>query len=224
MKSVGKNLVALTEPHSLVAESYKIFRTNLEYLNVDKIDKVIMFTSSMTEEGKTTSITNTAVSFAISGKKVLLVDCDLRKSSIHKMFNLKQMPGLVNLLVEKLSLADVVQKINMFDNLDIITSGPQPPNPAEILATQAFEGMIAEAREQYDVILIDAPPVLSLADASVLCRMVDGVVLIIAMNETKKDNAKMAKKALEKVGAKILGTLLCKADVKKRHYYYYYGN
>ncbi|MCR6546859.1 CpsD/CapB family tyrosine-protein kinase [Dehalobacterium formicoaceticum] len=217
------NLIALNDPHSAVAERYKIFRTNLNYMNVDQVDKVIMFTSSMTNEGKTTSIANTAITFATSGKKVLLVDCDLRKSSLHKMFNLAQMPGLVNLLVEKLNLIDVVQKIEEFDNLDIITSGPQPPNPAEILATQTFDRMITEAREKYDIILIDSPPVLSIADASVLCRTVDGVVLIIALNETKKDDAKMAKKALEKVGAKILGTLICKSDIKK-HHYYYYGN
>ena len=183
-----------------------------------------MFTSSVSEEGKTTSIVNSAISFAASNKKVLLLECDLRKSRLHNIFNLLQSPGLTNILAEKLSLADVVQKIPEYDNLHIVTSGPQPPDPAEMLATNAFDKLISEARETYDIILIDVPPVLSVADASVISRIVDGVILVVAVNQTKKDEAKKAKKALDAVRAKILGVLMCKVDVKKHKYYYYYGN
>jgi len=218
------SLITMNEPQSLVAESYKIFRTNLNYLNIDKVNQVVMFTSAVADEGKTTTIVNTAISFAQGGKKVLLLECDLRKSRLHKIFTLTQLLGLTNILAESLCLEDVVQTIPEYDNLHIITSGPQPPDPAEMLASNAFERLIAEARELYDIILIDAPPVLAITDASVISRVADGVVIIIAANQTKKDEVRKAKRALENVGAKVLGALLCKADIKKHGYYYYYGD
>jgi len=218
------SLISLNDPHSIAVESYKIFRTNLSYLNVDQPEKVILFTSSTMDEGKTTSICNTAVTFAANGKKVLLIDCDLRKSRIHKLFDQQQSPGVTNVLADKLPLGEAVQSIAEYENLHILVAGPHPPNPAEMLATQAFEKLVDEARQAYDLVLIDAPPVLSVADASVLSRWADGVVLIVAASQTRKEEARQAKRALEKVGANILGVLLCKVDMKKHKYYYYYGN
>lgn len=216
------NLILLNEPHSIAAESYKTFRTNLDFANIDKVNKVIMVTSSATGEGKTTTIANTAISFALAGKKVLLIDCDLRKPRVHKTFEIPQLYGLTNFLVDRMELDEVIQKVEEFDNMHIITSGTKPPNPAEIIGTHSFESLIQKVRERYDIILIDTPPVLSVTDAAVISKEVDGVVLVVAANQSRKDEVRRAKIALERVGAKILGALICRADLKKRGYYYYY--
>ncbi len=214
-------LTTLSDPLSSISESYKMFRTNLDFMNIDKENRVILFTSAVSEEGKSTSIANTAISFSMTGRKVLLVEGDLRKSRVHSLFNILQIPGLTNALAHKKALSEVVQPVVNLDNLHILTSGPLPPDPAELLATHAFEKLIEEARCTYEMIFIDAPPVLSVADATVLSRVVDGVVLVIAANQTKKEEAKQAKKALEKVGANIIGALMTKAETKKRGAYYY---
>lgn len=220
----SQSLITLNEPHSMVAESYKMFRTNLSYMNVDKDNKVILFTSSTTEEGKTTSISNAAVSLAQSGKKVLLVECDLRKARIHTVFDIPQTPGLTNVLAEKKPLSGVVTALEELPNLHVLTSGVLPPDPAETLNTQALATLIEQARNSYDVILLDAPPVLAVTDALILCKQADGVILIVASGESKKDDARKAKKALEKVGAKIMGAVLTKVQVSSKAHYYYYGN
>lgn len=221
----SQSLITLNEPMSLVSESYKMFRTNLNYMNIDQENRVLLFTSSMTEEGKTTSISNAAVSFALEGKKVLLVECDLRKARIHEVFNLPQFPGLTNLLSEKKALQSVVKVLDELPNLHVLVSGPLPPDPAEMLGSRAFEKLIEDARNVYDMILIDAPPVLAVTDAAVLSRLADGVVMVLAAKETKKEAARKVKQALEKVGANILGVLLTKTVINKDNgYYYYYGN
>ncbi len=221
----SQSLITLNEPMSLVSESYKMFRTNLNYMNIDQENRVLLFTSSMTEEGKTTSISNAAVSFALEGKKVLLMECDLRKARIHEVFNLPQFPGLTNLLSEKKPLQSFVKVLDELPNLHVLVSGPLPPDPAEMLGSRAFEKLIDDARKVYDMILIDAPPVLAVTDAAVLSRLADGVVLVLAAKETKKEAARKVKQALEKVGANILGVLLTKTIINKDNsYYYYYGN
>lgn len=221
----SQSLITLNEPMSHVSESYKMFRTNLNYMNIDQENRVLLFTSSMTEEGKTTSISNAAVSFALEGKKVLLMECDLRKARIHEVFNLPQFPGLTNLLSEKKSLQSVVKVLDELTNLHVLVSGPLPPDPAEMLGSRAFEKLIEDARNVYDMILIDAPPVLAVTDAAVLSRLADGVVMVLAAKETKKEAARKVKQALEKVGANILGVLLTKTVINKDNgYYYYYGN
>lgn len=218
------SLITLNDPHSMEAESYKMFRTNLSYMNIDKENKVILFTSSSSEEGKTTSICNTAVSFAQGGKKVLLIECDLRKARIHTIFDVPQIPGLTNILAEKKRLAEIVTPLEELTNLHILPAGNLPPDPAETLASRAMENLIEQARNEYDVVLIDAPPVLAVTDASILCKAADGVILIVASKECKKTDAKQAHKALEKVGARILGVLLTKAEVRSKSHDYYYGN
>ncbi len=218
------SLIALNEPHSMVAESYKMFRTNLSYSNIDKENKVIMFTSSSSEEGKTTSICNTAVSFAQGGKKVLLIEGDLRKSRVHSLFNIPLVPGLTNVLTSKTPLKDVVTAVESLPNLHVLPGGNLPPDPAETLASHALEKLVAQARIDYDVVLIDAPPVLVVTDASIMCKIADGVILIVASEESKKSDARQARKALDKVGARILGVLLTKAEVKSKGHDYYYGN
>ncbi len=219
----SKSLITLNEPLSMATECYKIFRTNLHYLNVDTQNQIILFTSSFTEEGKTTSVVNTAITYAQSDKKVLVIEGDLRKSRIHALFNLPQTPGLTNCLVDGSDLLTTVQKIDELPNLHVLTGGATPPNPAEILGSKRMLELLDKARAYYDIILIDAPPVLSVADAMVLSKEVDGVVLVVAAHITKTDELKKAKKALDHVGAKVLGALMTKAEVKNKKYYAYYG-
>lgn len=220
----SKSLVAINEPHSMVTECYKMFRTNLHYMNVDTPNQVLLFTSSFTEEGKTTSVVNTAITYAQAEQKVLVIECDLRKARIHNLFALQSSPGLTNALADGIALSDVVQKLEELPNLHVLTSGALPPNPAELLASKKMQELIEAARKHYDIIIIDTPPVLSVTDAISLTRLADGVVICVATHVTKTDELKKAKKALEQVGTKVLGVLMTKADVKHKKYYAYYGD
>ncbi|MDF1617521.1 CpsD/CapB family tyrosine-protein kinase [Petrocella sp. FN5] len=219
---ISKDLISVNEPESLAAESYKMFRSNLKYMKVDSEKKVVMFTSSVSEEGKTTSISNIATSFALDGKKTLLIECDLRRARVHSVFGINQSPGITNMLSEKTTLEDAVHQIKEVPLLDVLTAGPLPPSPAELLGSKALEEIVLEARSKYDMILIDAPPVLSVTDAVVLNRMVDGVVLVIAANETKKSTVHKAIAAFKKIDANMLGILISKVDMKRNDYYDYY--
>lgn len=217
----SKSLITVNEPTSFISESYKMLRTNINYMNVDTDIKVILVTSSTAGEGKTTTSTNMAITFAKTGKKTLLVECDLRKARVHKICSLPQEPGLTNILTEKTSMAAVIKKIDGVDNLDIITAGHLPPAPAELLASHALENLIDEAKNEYDTIILDAPPVLNVTDAAILQRVCDGIILVVAAGETKKDAVRQAKRNLDKVNARLLGVVLTKIDQKSKGYYYY---
>lgn len=192
----SKSLITINEPNSLATESYKMFRTNLNYVNVDSDIQVIMFTSSTSEEGKTTSSCNTAISLAQAGEKVLLVECDLRKARVHTIMGLPQSPGLTNLIARNNDFDKSVQAIEEIPGLDVLTAGgPFPPAPAELLHSKMIENVIEEARGKYDKIVIDAPPILHVTDAGILSRLVDGgVILVVASNESKKQSIVHAKK------------------------------
>lgn len=221
---MNRNLITYKNPKSPVSESYRMLRTNLHYLNIDKENKAIVVTSSNPGEGKTTTMANLAITMSQVGQRVLLVECDLRKPRIHKSFRVGNTKGLVNVIVEKVPVQDVIQKIDELPNLEIITSGPIPPDPTEILESQMMQELIAKFREAYDVILFDAPPVCSVTDAAVLTSLVDGVILVVASAETNIESAKLAKKLLNKVNGNILGVVLSKADTSKTggYYYHYY--
>lgn len=215
------SLIAMNEPHSIVAESYKMLRTNLHYMNVDNACRVMIFTSSLSGEGKTTSILNTAITFAQADKRVLVVDCDLRKANVHTLCNLNQSPGLTHYLADSMPVERLIQRIEGVENLHVITSGILPPNPAEILSTKKMEQLISSFRVDYDYIFIDSPPVLAVVDALVISKYADGVVLIAAVHETKVDALIRAKKMFEKVETKIVGVLMTKAGNKNKKYLYY---
>lgn len=220
MKKVS-NLITQMNAGSSVVESYKMFRTNLEYTGIDKDKRVVMFTSASSEEGKTTSICNLGISFAQSGKKTLIVECDLRKARVHDAFEIPKDPGLTTILAQKAVFNDVVNSVESIPNLDIITAGPLPPSPAELLGSESFASFIEGAKNVYDLILIDAPPVLVVTDALIINKIVDGVVLIVASNETKKSTLKKALKNLEQVEAPLAGILITKADMSSGKYYDY---
>ena len=219
----SKSLIVHNEPLSLVTESYKMFRSNLSYMNFDHDRKVLLFTSSQSEEGKTTTVANTALSFAKTGLKTLVIEGDLRRARLHEMFGVEQQPGLTNVLVDKKPISSVLKNIEGEENLHILTAGPLSPAPTELLASSAIHVLFEELRNEYDMIIIDAPPILNVTDAAILSRVVDGVVLVVASKETKREAALAAKRALEKVNAPILGSVMTKVkNNKKRESYYYY--
>jgi capsular exopolysaccharide synthesis family protein len=219
------SLTTLSDPTSFITESYKLLRTNLNFKNINNRYQVILITSAGKEEGKSTTISNLAVTFAQADKRVVLIDADLRLPHISTIFNInKRKNGLSNLLMDDLALESLVNKMENLDKLEILTAGNKHVSPTELLNSEAFETFIKQCRDDYDVILIDTPPVLSFADASIVSKVVDGVLLVVAANETKKATIIEAKKSLDKVGATVIGVILTKVKFKKNANYYRYNN
>jgi len=220
----GPELVTLHNPSSLITESYRVLRTNILYSSPDNPLRTLVVTSPLPGEGKTTTSGNLAVVMAQGGSQVLLVDLDLRMPSVHRLFGISNSAGLTNLLVEDMSLESVVQKDSV-GNLDILTTGPIPPNPAELVGSKKFAMFIEEMKTVYDYIILDSSPCVAYTDSVLAGRISDGVLLVISATIGKMDAAIQAKKNFEKVGAKIMGVVL--NGVNKNHlgyssYYYYY--
>lgn len=220
-KNSKNKLITTSNPNSYLAESYKMCRTNLNYMDLKNKQKVIMLTSSIASEGKTTTSCNLAVSMAQEKKKVLLIDADLRKSIIYKMFNISKMPGLTEAIYNQQPLSTLIQHVEDIPGLDILVAGKETSIPTELLGSDMFEKILNEARQSYDTIIIDAPPILNVADTVILSKVSDKVLFIIKMNKTKKEMVMAAKKSLEKVGVNMMGMVLTNVQVKNQHYYYY---
>lgn len=216
-----RGFVIEKKPKSVVSEAYRTLRTNIQYSSFDKEIKSIVVTSAEAAEGKSTVSGNLALSFAQNEKKVIIVDCDLRKPSVHKNFKVSNLEGLSDVLVGKVKLDDVVQKRN--DNLFIITSGKIPPNPSEMLSSKAMTDLIEILKTKYDLIILDTAPIGAVTDAQIISTKVDGTIIVVRANRTKRDIVVSAKESLEKVGANILGCVLHAVENKKGKYYYYYG-
>lgn len=217
------NLVIHADKKSPIAEAYRILRTNIEFSSTDRKVKVILVTSSGPSEGKTTTASNMAIAMAEANRRVLLIDCDLRKPAVHRLFGLVNVKGLTNILVEGIEYSNITN-VTEVENLEIITSGPKPPNPAELLGSNKMKEFLDNVREGYDVVIIDAPPILPVTDAAVLSQYVDGVILVAGYGLTTFDAAVQAKASLQKVNARILGVVLNGVPVDRRggYYYYYY--
>lgn len=211
----------IDDPKSVFAEAYRVLRTNLQFSAVDKPLKKVLVTSSVPQEGKSMVIANLAMSIANTGKKTLLVDADLRRPKQQKNFLLENYKGLSNFLSENLPLDSVINSTKI-DTLHVITSGPVPPNPAEMLGSERMNRFIEEVSSIYDVVLFDTPPVNSVADASILSTRMDGVILVVEAGSTEREAAIIAKQQLDKVNARILGVVLNKVHQKSGSYYYYY--
>lgn len=216
-----ERLVTHEHPKSPVAEAYRTLRTNLGFTFMDSPCRSILFTSTNPQDGKSTTLSNIAVTMAQAGNRVIAVDCDLRKPMLHKIFELENLRGLTNTMMQQLSLEEVVHK-NVIDKLDILTSGPIPPNPAEMLISGRSKALWTKLAETYDYVLIDSPPVLAVADASILATQVDGVILVIRSAGTRIDLAKEAKDQLLKANANIIGTVLNQLNMESKDYQYYY--
>ncbi|PAD67847.1 capsular biosynthesis protein [Bacillus sp. 7586-K] len=218
----NRSLISLTNPKSPIAEQFRTIRTNIQFSSVDKELQTIIVTSSGPGEGKSTNTANLAVVFAQQGKRVLLIDADLRKPTVHYTFRTENHVGLSNVLTRQLTLEEAVSTTAQ-EKLWVLSSGPIPPNPSELLGSKNMQVLLEQAKEEYDVIVIDTPPVLAVTDAQILANLADGVVLVVSSGKTERDSAKKAKELLESAQAKILGVVLNNKKAEESHYYYYYG-
>lgn len=208
--------------HGAITESYRKVVANIEFANIDNNIKTIMITSSLSNEGKTTTISNLASFMTDSYKNVLLIDLDLRRPTIHKHFMLSNKSGLSNLLIKKDSYRNYVHKV--YERLDVITSGTIPANPAEIINSKMLKGLLKELSEDYDYIFLDTPPIDMVSDPINIATFCDAVILVIAYSETEKEIAKNSVKSLKQVNANIIGTILNKTPKTKRSKYNYNYN
>ena len=209
------------KPKSVVSEAYRTLRTNIQSSSFDKKIQTIVVTSAEAAEGKSTVSGNLALAFAQNEKRVIIVDCDLRKPSVHKNFKVSNLCGLSEVLIGKSELNNVIQNRN--EHLDILTSGKIPPNPSEMLSSSAMTKLIETLKEEYDVIILDSAPLGAVTDAQILSTKVDGTILVTRAERTKREIVLEAKNSLEKVGANILGCVLHAVENTKGKYYYYYG-
>lgn len=212
------------EPQSAVAEAYRVVRTNLIFTSTETTGRVLVVSSANPGEGKTTTVANLAASLAENGMRVLAVDADLRRPTVHQHFGLEKVPGLSDLLVGKCTLTEAVRPTRL-SRLSLLPCGYIPPNPAELLGSESMREVVAVLRKRYDWVLIDAPPILAMADTPVLCPHVDGVVLVVWAESCTRAAVEGAVHQVAHVGGKVTGVVLNKVDLERNSYYYsqHYG-
>lgn len=219
----GLSLISKLRPKSVIAEQYRTIRTNIQFSMVDRDVKSIVMTSSGPWEGKSTTSANLASVFTDQGKRVLLVDADLRKPTVQRTFGLSNVEGLTTLLSEPdKKIDEVIQHVTGTD-LHALTSGPIPPNPSELLNSNRMNGLMKRFEEMYDIVIYDMPPVTSVTDAQIMAAKSDGVVFVIRHGVAKKDSVLNAKELLEMVNANILGVVFNGVDKRADYSYYGYG-
>ena len=202
-------LVTISDPRSPASEAYRTLRTNLSYYSLDKPLRTLVVTSPAAGEGKSTTIANLAVTMAQSGRRTILVDCDLRRPTLHELFDLPMSPGLTNFVMEE--VGELPLQKTAVDGLLLLSSGPKPPNPADLLGAARMEQIIAQLAERADIVLFDVPPVMAAADAAILGARTDGVLLVIQAGKTRRDQSERAREVLEKAKARIVGATLTNA-------------
>lgn len=214
----------LDDPKSPVAEAFRTLRTNLQFTNIDKEVRSIAVTSTRPREGKSTVAFNLAVTMAMAGKNVLLLDADLRKPRLHNFIDSPNTLGLTNILADGSDYIRVIQVARDYDNLHFITSGPIPPNPSELLSSKRMMSFLSSISSYYDMIIIDTPPMGSVTDSAILSTMVDGIILVAEAGGVKRDELLRSRDALYRVNANILGVVLnghTKDDLAYGYYNYY---
>lgn len=213
------NLITLTDPRSPASEAYRTLRTNLIFSSLSEPIHTLVVTSPAPEEGKSTALANIAVTMAQGGKKTILVDCDLRRPSQHTIWGVEQEPGLTTMMLEdaeRMPLREVG-----VENLRLLTSGPLPPNPADLLTSPRMDGVIERLRGEADFVLFDAPPVIAVTDAALLAAKLDGALLVMRAGRTRRDHAEQARDLLQRINVRIVGALLMDAPVDIRMGGYY---
>ena len=215
------SLITLSDPRSPAAEAYRTLRTNIYFSSLDRSLHTLVVTSVAPGEGKSTMLANLAVSMAQGDKQTILVDTDLRRPTLHTLFNLNNDQGLTSLFINAKGPIEPALKDVRVPNLQVLTSGPLPPNPAELLGSQRMLEVIEALKSRTDIVLFDAPPVVAVTDASVLGTRVDGVLLVIQSGQTRREHAKRAKEQLEKLNIHIIGAVLTGASTDNtiRGYY-----
>ena len=219
-------LATLLYPRGPAAEAYRTLRTNLEFASVDEPVRTLLVTSSIPSEGKTTTSGNLAVAFAQAGRNVILLDADLRKPGIHKLFDLENAGGLTSLLrTDDVSVDDVAQATEQ-ERLRVVTTGPLPPNPAELLGSHRMQTILERLVAAADLVIVDSPPLQAVADAAILASITDGTLLVIDAGRTRRAAAGRGREALAKSGARVLGAALNRLSQRGHGdyvYYDYYG-
>ena len=230
-------LITFTDPKSPVSEMFRTLRTNLQFMGNTKKIQTVLITSTLPGEGKSWTSANLAVTFAQAGKKVILVDADLRKGRQFSVFNVVARPGLSNYLSGVVNEGEVYNpddirsfiKETDIEDLYVIPAGDVPPNPSELLINSKMNQLLLDLKEQFDIVIFDAPPSLLVTDATILARMVDTTMIVVAHQETKMDNLNKVQKAIKNVGGNIAGVVINKIPTSVKKYqdsYYgeYYGN
>ncbi len=218
-RSAGRKLVVRTNPHSITTEQYRTIRTNINFSMPGPDTQTILFTSASKEEGKSTTSCNMAIVFAEAGKRVLLIDADMRRPTLHHTFQLSNKVGLSNLLLNKGRLQDSV-KTSGVAGLDLLLCGQIPPNPAELLSSPTLDTLIDEMKEKYDLVIFDSPPLLSVTDSKILANKCDATVLVVNTGRSEKESITKARDALVTAKAFIMGVVMNNYEISKDTYYY----
>lgn len=222
--SAARKLIVQSDPRSYISEQYRSIRTNIQFSMPDGELKTLLITSAGPNEGKSTTAANIAGVFSQEGKKVLLIDADMRKPTTHFTFHIRNAFGLSSLLARQCEIEDAL-KLTHVNGLSVITSGVIPPNPAELLASNQMDKIIEQLSVEFDLIIFDAPPILSVTDAQIIANKCDGTILVVNSGETGKEEVVKAKESLEKAQSNIIGVVMNNFELEKDHYYYhYYGH
>lgn len=232
LKEEDKIAIVKKNPKSPIAEAFRTLRTNIQFTSVDKEIKVLAVTSATPGEGKSILASNLAISLSQEEKKILFIDCDLRKPKGYEMFNIPNTVGLTSLLMGKSSLADTVYSSGELGALDVITSGPIPPNPSELLSSDSMREFLEGIKEKYDMIILDTPPLGPVTDAAIISTIADGMLLVIETGKAAEGQVEYARESLDKVNANVIGAVLNKMPIRKGRYggygyiqaYSYYGD
>lgn len=214
-----RNLVTVTAPNSMVSEQFRTLRTNIEFSSPDKEIRSISVTSASPAEGKSTTAANLAIVFAQTGKKVLLIDADMRKPTMHYTFGITNHRGLSTVLSKQGHLERTINKTRV-QGLDLLTCGPIPPNPAELLSSHAMDTLMLELNKRYDIVIVDSPPILSVTDGQILANKCDGSILVLHSGKTDKDLALKAKAKIIASNTKLIGVVLNNLAMPKNNYSY----
>ncbi len=223
-KNGAPNVFAINQSRSLAVEAYRTLRTNLQFSSLDRPLHSLVVTSAVATEGKTTTASNLAVVMAQAGKRVVLVDADLRRPSAHKLFGLSNRTGLTIALVEEPSALNGILQVTGVENLRVLSAGPVPPNPQELLGSQRMEDLLHKLEEVADIVVLDTPPTLVVADANVLAARADGVLLVVNTGHTRRAAVQRAAEGLRQVGANLLGGVLNMVDTGAGRSSYYYDS
>lgn len=211
----GAKLITVAHPKSPISEQFRTIRTNINFMAIDRQIDVLAVTSAYISEGKSTVTDNLAVVWAQTGQKVLLIDADLRRPTLHTTFHQSNQQGLTTILTSRAGSVDLRQIIHSsgVENLDILTAGPIPPNPAELLGSRRMQTLIKGVKDIYDMVIIDVPPMLEVTDAQVISRYTDAIILVVKKNQTQKLGVKRSVELLKLAHANLLGFVMNDVDV-----------